>query len=46
MQQIRINPISVLPFAALAGFNSEWAINMFNRIGRSFGENNKHPNEE
>jgi hypothetical protein len=28
-----INPLAIIPFAALAGYNWEWAINIFNRIG-------------
>jgi hypothetical protein len=31
--QITINPLTIIPFAALAGYNWEWAINLFNRIG-------------
>jgi hypothetical protein len=27
------NPLAIIPFAALAGYNWEWAINIFNRIG-------------
>jgi len=28
-----VNPLAIIPFAALAGYNWEWAINIFNRIG-------------
>jgi hypothetical protein len=27
------NPLAIIPFAALAGYNWEWAINILNRIG-------------
>jgi len=28
-----INPLTIIPFAALAGYNWELAINLFNKIG-------------
>jgi hypothetical protein len=28
-----INPLAIIPFAALAGYNWEWAITIFNKIG-------------
>jgi hypothetical protein len=40
MQETEVNPVTtqlgIIPFAALAGFNWEWAIMLFKRIGDTF----------
>jgi hypothetical protein len=41
--QISINPLTIIPFAALAGYNWEWAINLFNRIGDFLMEDRARP---
>ncbi|MDR4492410.1 MAG: hypothetical protein R2685_16195 [Candidatus Nitrosocosmicus sp.] len=37
-----INPLTVIPFAALAGYNWEWAIRLFNRLGDFLFEDDKN----
>jgi hypothetical protein len=43
VSQISINPLTIIPFAALAGYNWEWAINLFNRIGDFLMEDKTRP---
>ena len=37
-----INPLTIIPFAALAGYNWEWAINLFNKLGDFLMDNDNH----
>ncbi len=37
-----INPLTVIPFAALAGYNWEWAINLFNKLGDFLMDSDNH----
>ena len=32
-----LNPLVIIPFSLLAGYNWEWGIMIFKRIGESFG---------
>ena len=40
------NPLAVIPFAALAGFNWEWAVILFKRIGDTFTQGDQHTEDK
>jgi len=41
-----VSSVAIIPLAALAGYNWEWAVMIFNRIGDSFKERREEKEEE
>jgi hypothetical protein len=44
--RLSINPLTIIPFAALAGYNWEWAVKLFNKIGDFLMEDNNKSTKE